>query len=689
MTPPSKPPSRLLYGLTIVLGAFLLFLVQPMAARAILPWFGGTAAVWITCLVFFQVALFAGYLYAHGLIRFLGPRGQAGVHMALMAAALATLPVNPSSAWKPLGTEDPGLRILGLLSVSVGLPYVLLAATSPLLQAWYVRTRPEGIPWRLFALSNAGSLAALLSYPFAFEPVLGVARQLHLWSASFAVFALFLAAVAWSSARPAAVLRGPLRPDRVPFPPRLDAVHWVLLSACASVLLMAVSSHLTQNVAAIPFLWVLPLGLYLLTFILCFDGSGWYRRGTFVPAVFFAVWAMTLLLGPDLEALTLWIVLPVFAAGLFVCCMVCHGELALLRPHPSHLTAFYLCVAAGGALGGLFVGLAAPRVFSGIWELPLGLSACVLLLLAALWRRPPERLGPALFRPAWGLTAVAAVVSVAGLEVQVKRLQSSHVVMVRDFYGGFRVSERRTAGGKEDVRMLLHGVINHGEQFLDPVRRRLPTSYYGLTSGAALAITREPRPRRQKVGVIGLGSGTLAAYGRDGDQYRFYELSPLIVDLARTRFTWLADSPARIEVVVGDARLALEREPDQQFDVLFVDAFSGDSIPTHLLTREAFALYRRHLRIGGMMAIHITNRYMDLGPVVAQGASDIGLKARQVESAPDEAHFWRGSTWVLLCDRPESIRLSAGSNTGLDLVADPRRRAWTDDTSDLFGVLRR
>jgi SAM-dependent methyltransferase len=679
-------PSRLLHGLVIAPAAFLLFQVQPMAAKAILPWFGGSAAVWITCLLFFQVGLLAGYLYAHGLIRFLAPGKQAAVHSVLLLAAMATLPVNPSAGWKPLGMEDPSLRILGLLAVSIGLPYVLLAATSPLLQAWYARSHPEGLPWGLFALSNAGSLAALLTYPVAIEPFLGVRRQMHVWSIAFGAVALLCVLVSWRAARALKAVTVAAPPGSSPR--RADTAMWVLLAACASALLMAVSNHLTQNVASVPFLWVLPLSVYLFTFFLCFDGRGWYRRGTFLPLLFLLLGGMTLLMGPDTEGATLWLILPVFLAGMFVCCMVCHGELARMRPHPAHLTTFYLCLAAGGALGGMFVGLVAPRIFSGYWELPIGLAACAALALAAVRRDPPARIGKSLFRTAWGVAAFAGVMIAAGLAWQSKRIASSQRLMVRDFYGGLRVADRQSKDGNDRVRMLLHGIINHGEQFLDAKRALNPTSYYSPWSGAALAITREPRPASQRIGIVGLGTGTLASYGRSGDVYRFYEISPLIVELARSEFTYLADSPARSEVVLGDGRLALDREPDQHFDVLVVDAFAGDAIPTHLLTREAFEMYRRHLNPGGTLAIHITNRYLDLAPIVAQGAELLGLKAIQIKALPDEARFWRASTWVLVTAEPEHYLLLKERNVAVDLVADPGRRPWTDDYSELFGIVK-
>ena len=693
----------LLYAATILLSAFLLFQVQPVIAKIILPWFGGSAAVWTTCLLFFQVVLLLGYLYAHLLARYLKPRVQTRVHVVLLLASVLALRVYPNASWKPSGAGDPALGILGLLAVAVGLPYFLLSSTGPLLQAWCARQFHGAVPYRLYALSNAGSMFALLSYPFLLEPVCTTHQQAAFWSAAYGAF---LVLCVWTAIRagrasqtappePAsetAALNGKPRPRQYAF--------WLLLPACASVLLLAISNHINQNVAAIPFLWVLPLSLYLLSFILCFDGRGWfrYRRFPYLPLMAVFVGGMAVALD-GLENAPIAFVAGLFALGLFACCMVCHGELTLLKPHPRFLTQFYLTIAAGGALGGLLVGFVAPRLFHSNYELELGMAFCAVIALAALadrpspdWMRhllPGLELLPAslasllagflgfLYRdrllaavhwaagrfhweptrnfdacllllvllwlvgillvlkrgvrlgwvPLQGVRPFAvemlALMLIGYLGYEVGHANTGYRKMVRNFYGALKVVDTGSPEDLDSTRGLLHGTINHGEQFMNPARRRLPTTYYSEESGIGIAIRdKQQSPGGMRVGVIGLGTGTTAAYGRAGDYYRFYEINPQVRAIAETEFTFLADCPCRVETAIGDARLSLEREAPQNFDVLAVDAFSGDSIPVHLLTTEAMQLYSRHLKPDGILAFHISNRYLDLRP--AQPAAHDG-----------------------------------------------------------------
>jgi SAM-dependent methyltransferase len=684
---PGKESAMLLYAGTIFVSAFLLFQVQFIIAKVILPWFGGSAAVWTLCILFFQVVLLLGYLYAHWSIRILPPKKQVLFHVILLGLSLLTLPIIPGSRWKPTGPEDPTARILALLAVSVGLPYFLLSTTSPLLQAWYSRTFKGSVPYRLFALSNAGSMLALLSYPVIVEPLLAVRWQALGWSLFYLVFTALCGAVALRSRDGGEVCAETA--DGEPGPGWGLRFLWTVLPACASALFMSVTNHLTQNVAAIPFLWVLPLTLYLLSFILCFSGERRYWRKFYLLLIVPGIAAMSWLLLMGQENASFKIMMPVFAGGLFVCCMVCHGELARLAPHPRHLTSYYLMISLGGAVGGLFVGLFAPNLFSGYFELPVSLAACAILVGAAVFHDLSKRPTRALRHRAW--LAVFPPFSVA-LAVFVFLLinHSGHGsrLMVRNFYGSLCVSDRQGEMGLGPVRTLLHGTIIHGTQFLRQDLRRRPTTYFGTDSGVGLALLHGDQGTSLRVGIIGLGAGTLACYGRPGDSYRFYEINPLVISLARSEFTFLGDSGARIDVVPGDGRLSLEREPEQVFDIFVVDAFSGDSIPVHLITREAFTLYFRHLKENGILAVHITNKYIDLKPVVRRLAEGLGKEARLVETNKNKYAGTDESSWVLITGNRRFLEEPAVKAAGKPIPVAGDRYAWTDDYSNLLRVLK-
>jgi len=674
----------LLYAATIFLSAFLLFQVQPVIARIILPWFGGSAAVWTTCLLFFQSVLLMGYLYSHWLYRKLRPRAQAVVHLGLLTASLVLLPIWPAASWKPVGAEDPTMRILLLLAVNVGFPYFLLSTTGPLLQAWYARRYRGAMPYRLYALSNAGSMLALISYPVLFEPWLGTRHQAVIWSSAYGVFVVLCAGTAWLG-RDTAVRQAEPAPDSQD--PMRRTFFWIALPACASALLLAITNHLTQNIAAIPFLWTLPLSLYLFSFILCFEGAGWYRRTVFLGLFAVGVGGMAYALSPEFQNTPVKVTIPFFAMGLFICCMVCHGELARLKPHPSRLTSFYVMIALGGALGGVFVALIAPRVFSGFYELPVGLAACTFVVLAVLRADPESGLGGSWKQPV-PLAAALLTLAVAGyLGFVIRERGKDARLMVRNFYGGLKILESTADDSDEPVRRLMHGTITHGEQYLNSKFRDRPTTYYGPNSGVGRAIRQDQEDGPVRVGVIGLGTGTLAAYGRAGDYFRFYEINPLVLRLANTEFTFLKICKARLDVALGDARLSLEREPTENFDVLAVDAFSSDAIPVHLLTREAFVLYFRHLKPDGVLAVHVSNKHLNLTPVVKLAAASLQKDARLVDTEDEENDVF-GSTWVLVTsstgffDRP-LMRTAAVA------VPLPRKtRMWTDDYSNLFQILK-
>ena len=666
----------MIYAATIFLSSFLLFMVQPLIARVILPWFGGSAAVWTTCMLFFQVLLLAGYAYAHALGKLAGRR-QAIVHSILLVAALATLPVMPAESWKPSGEQEPITRILLLLGATVGLPYFLLASTSPLIQAWFARARPGENPYRLFALSNFASLIALLGYPFFVEPVFAAREQVNLWSWLFAAFTVLCAAVAWRTPHATALSEAEAA---VPVA-TLDYAWWLGLSATGSVLLLSVTNHLTQNVASVPLLWLVPLSLYLATFIIAFEGKGWYQPRFLWPLLLVALVAMAWLLIDTEYHYRLALQLGVFLPGMFVGCLFCHGELYRTRPAPRHLTAFYLTISAGGALGGLLVAVVAPLVFTGYFELGAGLAA--LAVLAVLRFVNIGRIAYVLSLLV--LLGVGACATYDGF-----RHQKDVRVAKRSFYGVLRVKEYGVPGDDSHLRRLVHGTIMHGEQYLSDANRRMLTTYYTETSGIGAAIhSKEDHPVR--VGVIGLGTGTIAAYGRAGDSYRFYDIDANVIQIARSEFSFLGDSAARTETALGDARLTLEREPPQGFDVLAVDAFSSDAIPVHLITREALEAYLRHLQPDGIVAFHVSNRFLDLIPVVARVAAELKLHAVLISDDPeDEDKTIRSrSDWVLVSRDPQALEADAIVEAGATPAEDrPEWRTWTDDYSNLIQILK-
>ncbi len=668
----------MLYATTIFLSSFLLFLVQPLIARLILPWFGGTAAVWTTCMLFFQCVLLAGYAYAHATTAKLSPRAQALLHTLLLAAGAATLPILPDPSWKPEGGGEPISRILLLLAATVGLPYLLISSTSPLVQAWFSRARPGANPYRLFAVSNFASLLALIGYPLLVEPNFTNSQQVHGWSWMFAAFAVMCALLAWrtSSAKPAPAGVTPDETD-APAPGRKEVALWLALSACGSVMLLAVTNHITQNIAAIPLLWLAPLTLYLFTFILCFEGSG-YRPKWWWSVVLVWLGAMTwLLVDPD-HQFDLYLQLGIFLSGLLVACMFCHGELYRLRPANRYLTAFYLWVSVGGALGGLFVAVIAPLAFRAYYELGIGLVACA--VLAAVVYRELNR--AAMAASLATLMGVTGAVCYDGFKFQ------DHVrLSVRNFYGVLRVKEYGTPGESDHLRRLLHGTIMHGEQYLTGPARRDLTSYYQVTSGVGKAIAAKQAAGPVRVGVIGLGTGTLAGYGRKGDVVRFYDINPAVVGIARNEFGYLGDSEARIEIALGDARLTLEREAPEKFDVLAIDAFSSDAIPVHLITKEALDVYLRHMKPDGIVAFHVSNRFLNLGPVVSRIAKASGVFAVNVYEKGEEDKTQ--SDWVLVSRDRKALEDKVIKDVSEPVEEQPSWRLWTDDYNNLVQVLKK
>ncbi len=670
-----------LHAATIFLSAFLLFLVQPVLAKLILPWFGGAAIVWTTCMVFFQFVLLTGYAYSHWITTNVVSPRQNWIHVGLLLASLAFLPILPGESWAPSGDENPVVRILLLLAATIGLPYFLLSTTSPLVQAWFAREFPGSSPYRLFALSNFASMLALLGYPFLFEPWLASPQQSWAWSGGYVLFVALCAWLAWRSRELPPLERAAMsaQESAEPRPRARMLLIWLALASMGSVVLLAVSNHLTQNISSIPLLWVIPLAVYLLTFILCFEGTRWYRRDATLGLLVWIVCVMAWFLADKRLQFELAWHVGVFVAGLFIICMFCHGELARLRPGPRHLTLFYLVVALGGVTGGILVGIVAPLALPGYLELEIALVIVAGLAVMLNLDRP---------KPIVAMFAAVTVFTAGALAFRVESFTEDTVLVERNFYGVLRVKEvlAREDDPETRYRSLVHGAILHGEQWMSDKYRRAATTYYKTSSGIGKTILAHAG-LPIKVGIIGLGAGTLATYGDADDTFRFYEINAAVPRIAREQFTYLADSPATIEIVLGDARLKLEREPAQGFDVLAVDAFSGDSIPVHLITLEAVGAYLRHMKPQGVIAFHVSNRFLDLKPVLLAISEKHGLEYAFVHETGEDGATT--SDWVLLTrHKPFILRPEIVLSTE-PVAPQPDWRLWTDAYNNLLQVWRR
>ncbi len=769
--------ARLVFGFAVFTSAFLLFQVQLLLGKFLLPWFGGTSGVWATCLLFFQMLLLGGYFYAHQISISCRLSSQGKIHLAfvaltglwiLLASYFWGSPLLPGPSWKPAPGAAPIAGILKLLFVSVGLPFLLLSSTGPLLQHWYAQLKlgaQKKVPYFLYALSNAGSLLGLLSYPLFLEPTFRLRTQSWLWGAGFSFFALCCLACAWQ-AHDSSLRRQDVRSPEENFAPvdqdgaaRSPRWLWFTLPMLGSVMLLATTNLLTQDVAPIPLLWVLPLCIYLLSFVFTFHGT-WYRRGVFHPL--FAITALLAILALFRGAgMRITSQIGIYLVFLFVACMVCHGELARTKPGARHLTSFYLLLSAGGAAGGIFVAIIAPSIFPTFWEYQLGLWAIAALLVVILFRdrsswlhdSKPNLLVPAAVLtvllavpkylvharmitipaqfafvynlglglliplclwlaftggPTWArhrkfryyeITAIVSFLLLTTALCVELNTKNEFAYRERNFYGAVAVHEDWDADMLHVAYEFMHGRTTHGIQLA--YDRKLPASYYGEGSGARLALLTNPQGAAgsMRVGAIGLGIGTIASYGREGDVYRFYEINPAVIDLAQGKrgyFTYLRDSPARIEIAAGDARLSLEAEAArgdlQKFDVLFADAFSGDSIPVHLLTKEAMALYLSHLRgPDSVIVVNVTNRSIDLSPVVAGLAQRYGLKATLIR-APERGGLFLRSDFILLT-RGKSLDAPEIQRAGYPMRDDPAHRVpenriWTDDYSNVVRLLR-
>lgn len=750
----------LIYALTIFSGAFLLFQVEPLMGKYILPWFGGSPGVWTTCLLFFQTALLLGYGYAHLGSRYLKPKTQALLHGLLLVAAVLCLPIIPSESWKPLGTDNPVFRILSLLTLNLGLPYIVLSATGPLMQRWMSLTEPKASIYRLYALSNVGSLLALISYPFFFEWMFSRNLQAYLWAVGLVGFMI----LAWMCVYKVSRYTGDHNQTKsegaeVSKPvSATDKVLWLSLPALASLLLLATTNKLCQDLAVIPFLWVLPLALYLISFILAFDHSRWYNRSIYAGLLVVSFAVMVALIYLDEDAPLLAQVFG-YSAALFVVCMFCHAELYIRRPSPKQLTAYYLFISLGGAVGGFLVAVVAPLVFKSYLELQIGywLASIVMCFIAIETSDRKMVVSSALGAVGGFLTAVALVSSCNGsgnwmsdaligywpfiklnifvlsiafavltacfidfkkgilqqwsprlglflifitsllgslFLTQIKTARVGLIDSSRNFFGVLSVFQYRSDETSDIYRVLQHGRIIHGIQFVEKAKAMRQTTYYAQGSGIGLAINSLPKNRVRTLGLVGMGTGTLASYGRAGDQVKIYEINPQVLEIAKKDFTYLSQSNAKVDVVMGDARLSLESELKegkvQQFDLLALDAFNSDAIPVHLLTVEAFEVYLKHLRTNGLIAVHISNRYFDLQPVVEKLAEHFNLGCVTIsdDNVPD---WWVYETsWMIV---GEKNRISSTPNFTLRADKPARTktaalRLWTDDYTSLFKILK-
>jgi hypothetical protein len=705
-----------LFASTILVSAFLLFQVQPLISKYILPWFGGSPAVWTTCMLFFQLVLFAGYLYAHLLTRFLSPRQQGVIHLSLMSLAILLIfpTVAPADSWKPLDSSHPTARILALLGMTVGLPYFVLSTTGPLVQAWFARTWPNRSPYRLYALSNVGSLAALITYPFLFEPAFASDAQAGLWTWGFGLFAVLCGlCAAWifrlrrndrvtpQTEAEATALSANENGKPVEYVSLGRRVLWIVLPALASLMLLATTNFVCQDVAVIPFLWVIPLSLYLLTFIICFDHPRWYRS---LPMSIAAMALVVLSAGAaDVifrqfdTNITYIHELTLYFSTMFVVCMVCHGQLVRLRPTPVHLTEYYLLISLGGALGGIFVSLIAPQIFETHFEWTIALAGGLAIAAVGCLKRAAHWIqlvnGESIAKGV-SLGAFTAVCLVAGAVWLVDGASDNPATIYqgRNFYGTVSVLER-DRGTASQHRTFFSGGVGHGKQYVDPAKRRMPIAYFAEKTGIGRTLKYFQGRPDTRVGIVGMGVGVVATYAKPGHYFRLYEINEQVNYIAHNYFTFLNDCEGKYDVVLADARLALEREladgQRHRFNVLALDAFTGDAPPVHLLTDEAFQVYLQHLEPDGVIVVNITNRYINLVPVVSAVAKKHGLKTTRVMT-PYEPDELLNRTDFMMLSRDENF-IAANPPVLMPELLQPEYEVplWTDKYSNLFSILKR
>ena len=705
------------YALTIFLSAFLLFQIQPIIAKFILPWYGGSSAVWTTSMMFFQIVLLGGYLYAHFLRVFLSPRVALGVHAGLLLGAVALLKQEPPAALEPTGGENLTLAILRLLAVTVGLPFFALSSTGPLIQAWHNCSHGDTAgqsTYRLYALSNTGSMLALLTYPFLIEPVLPIRSQTFAWSIGFILFGLLSFWSGWQTrTRDAWTNSSPENRDQVtPInqPASTTASHpwtwliWIGLATAPSILLLAITNLMCAEVASVPFLWILPLTLYLVSLIICFDTPAWYVRSIYWPLTLVTMVGSMILLHAANQFSLIYQVIG-YSFSFFVWCMTCHGELERLKPSANQLTLYYLLLSTGGALGGILVVVIAPHVFVDYCELQIGLLLMLLLCLAirvlealsrassgmdsssAENRKPKPAFPVTLWVSVFAALSAGTCVFCSLLYFVSSSSADGMVGLIRNEYGLVSVRNK-----KNNYRIMVNGRTEHGGQILDPAREMEPSGYYVDGCGPPVAFKtmrrfRELNPphRPLKVGVVGLGTGSLVTWSRPGDRFTFFEINPACELLARKHFTYLDRMGDRARVILGDGRVQLrrllEKEGPQEYDLLFLDAFTSDSIPAHLITQESFELYLKHLSPDGIIIAHITNRFVDLRGVIKGLADRNKLEAVYIEFIEN------GTDWVLLSPNAKVLDCEIARQASKDWPRDLKTLVWTDDFTSLAQVV--
>ena len=691
-------------AVAIFTGALLLFLVQPIMSKMILPWFGGAPNVWTTCMLFFQTVLVLGYLYAHILATRLSPKSQFGLHCLLLFVSVLSLPILVNESWKPEGGEDPVLQILMLLSATVGLPYFLLSSTGPLVQSWFAARLPGQSPYRLYALSNVGSMLALISFPFLVEVLLDSNGQSWMWTLIYVFYSAVILFVGWQYKN----VNGNTLSDHKAESEgqsisRMHVTGWFLFPAMASVMFLAITNYLCQDVAVIPFLWISPLAIYLLSFILCFDHPRWYNRRFFASLSVLGITYISLLYYRDIADIFLFnpiglenlltdlydnmLLRFVVALGvLFSICMMCHGELTRWKPEAGRLTQFYLSISVGGALGGLFVSVVCPLVFTGYVEYHLGLVAAFLIAAVILIK---EVIGKGSLKQAC-ITLLVGLAAGLNVGAQWDILQVDRIAASRNFYGTLRVVQKDELGVMPAQRRLVHGRIIHGVQLADTGQHGTPTSYYNAESGVATTLKLMHEREAIHVGVVGLGVGTLVTYGREDDQYTFFEINPAVVDYANEHFTFLSKTKAQVNTIVADGRLGLESLDEEVLDLLVIDAFSSDSIPAHLLTVEAMEIYQRVVKDDGLIALHLSNNHLNLLPVVVNAADHLRLAVRAFKTPGNPEVAADNALWVIVGEDQNVMQQLRTMGVGgyTPSVQDAKHvPLWTDKYSSLWHVL--